>query len=90
MKINIVEIYKKKVTEKVGYSIPSKFEILFTDKEKSIWFFTLLLIKSNPEKDEYDNNNEADMSNLNKMMSIFKSMGHEQFTIQEWFDYLSK
>ncbi len=90
MKVNIKEQYKKRALAKLGNAIPPEWGKYFNEKEISMWYFTSVLIKGDPGKSIYDNEDNSDIEELEDMLDIYKLTGNEQFTLKEWFDYMSQ
>ena len=91
MKIDIEQKYIINVDKKYSGDNREQFEIDYTFKERSMWFFTLMLLKKDPERKIYNSENEDDNRWLNLSLDIISQMPDmEKFTIIEWFDFLSK
>ena len=86
MNININKKLENNVINKYVNLEDPKYLATYDDKQRSMWRFALLLIRSNPNKDVYDSSIDQDM--LSHQLGIFATMDEEEFTIDEWFKFL--
>lgn len=87
MNINIKEKLENNVINKYANLEDPKYLAAFKPKQRSMWRFALLLIRSRPNKAIYDLSNDQEA--LNHQLGIFMTMGEEDFTIEEWFNFLA-
>ena len=91
MSINIEQKYIINVDKKYSGDNREQFRKDYTPKEQSMWFFTLMLLKKDPNRKIYDSENDEDNKWLTLSLNIISQMPEmEKFTIIEWFDFLSK
>ena len=90
MKINIKQKYIANVDNKFNGENRDLYNKEYTSKQRSMWFFTLMLLKKDPERIIYDSENEMDLSWLELSMNVLSHMPDvEKFTIEEWFNFLN-
>ncbi len=90
MKINIDKKYVTNVLSKYDYTNKDEYEKAYSKKERSMWFFALLMLKKDVDVDVYDSDNPKDVAWLQRNLNIAVHIeGVEKFTLKEWFEFLS-
>ena len=90
MRINIAKKYIANVQSKYpDYTKRTEYEKAYTKKERSMWFFALLMLKKE-DVYVYDSDNPKDVEWLQENLDIAVHIeGVEKFTLEEWFKFLS-
>ena len=90
MRINLDKKYITNVLSKYDYTNKDEYEKACTKKERSMWFFALLMLKKDVDVDVYDSDNPKDVAWLQRNLNIAVHIeGVEKFTLKEWFEFLS-
>ena len=90
MRINLDKKYITNVQSKYpDYTKRTEYEKAYTKKERSMWFFALLMLKKE-DVYVYDSDNPKDVAWLQRNLNIAVHIeGVEKFTLEEWFKFLS-
>ncbi|MCR4874191.1 MAG: hypothetical protein K5923_00440 [Clostridia bacterium] len=88
MNINIKEKLENKIINKYTTFEDQNYLSAYNPKQRSMWHFAFVLVRSDPDKAVYDLNKDKD--ELNQQLDIFTSIAEETFSLEEWFNYLSK
>ena len=87
MIINVKNIYIENIDNKYDLSNIDSFEKDYSEKEQSMWGFSLQLLKHDIEKETYDT--EKDREWLEMFLKLYMKMDVYYFTLKEWIDYMS-
>ena len=89
MKINILEIYKKNMSDKYDADNRAEYDTKYTPKQQSMWEMTIELLKDNYPKEVYDEDNASDMNYLKRYHNVCTlDPDFTYFTLSEWFSYM--
>lgn len=89
MVINIDKKYKTNVS-KYNYKNRAEYEKAYTEKERSMWFFALMMLKKDLDQVEYDSEKQEDVKWLNDNLEAVLLMPDVlPFTLDEWFKFMA-
>ena len=88
MIVNIKEKLENNIINQYTTFEDPKYLSKYNPKQRSMWHFAYSLVRSDPDKAVYDLKEDKD--ELIQQYGFFKSITEEPFSLEEWFDYLSK
>jgi len=88
MIINIKEKYRENIGNNFDHTNKKIYESMFSSKERNMWYFVSLMIKTNPEKEFYDSIRDRKYLSLQLELTLAHS-NLDSFTLDEWFNYLN-